>query len=223
LKLLDPQSRRARFLSLLLTILVPFSLVGADLRTAMLYGKGDVKINGNSAGNSAALYSGDKVLTAANATATITSAGTVITLDENTDLSFETNKIKFSQGHAVVSTTKGVVAHFANLSVSPTGDRAKFAVVHGKGTYQLAALTGPLTISDGTHTAVLEAGSAVTRSDAPQSQEPAPPEPKSKRKTGVFAIPGWQWAVVGAAGAGAGYGIYRAVTGDPHSSVSPQR
>lgn len=199
---------------------MPFALMSAELKTAMLYGSGDVKVNGKGAGNSSALYSGDSVRTAAGSTATITSSGTVITLDENSGLSLGTNKVDISQGHAVVNTTKGVVTHFAGVTASPASETAKFAVVRQNGKYEIAALTGPLTISDGKHTALLEAGNIITKSEA-QSQEPAPPEPKSKRKTGAFAIPGWEVALlVGGAGA-AGYGIWRATQGDHQQNQSP--
>ncbi len=209
-----------------LALLMPVTLLGADFKTAMLYGKGNVTVNGKGAAGSSALYAGDSVRTFAGSSATITGSGTVVTLDENSGLAFAADKVEVSQGHAVVSAPKGIVTRFAGVNVSPASATAKFAVLGAKGRYEIAALTGSLIISDGKHSELLAAGNVAVKTDEQASQEPAPPEPKSKRKKGAFAIPGWELAVlVGGAGAAA-YSIHRAVGSDDHpahqSPTSPR-
>lgn len=203
-----------------LVLLMPVTLLGADFKTAMLYGKGNVTVNGKGAAGSSALYAGDSVRTLAGSSATITGSGTAVTLDENSGLSFAADKIEVSQGHAVVSAPKGIVIRFAGVNVGPASATAKFAVLRAKGRCEIAALTGPLVISDGKHTELLAAGNVAVKAEEQASQEPAPPEPKGKRK-GAFAIPGWELAVLAGGVGAAGYGIHRALSDDHPAHQSP--
>jgi hypothetical protein len=192
-------NRATRLVCCLMVMLVPAALIGADM-SAVLSGSGDVKVNGNRAKGTATVYAGDVVQTAKGSSATISSNGTTVSMAENSTAAYNGNDIAIKDGRTLVSTRKGTVARFANLVITPASDNARFQAAKLNGKYQVAALLGPVSISDGTNSMLLKTGEMIQKSD----QEPAPPAPaSSKKKRGAGgALPGWELALITAGVAG---------------------
>lgn len=214
-------NKATRVMCYLMMVLVPAALIGADLQNAVLYGNGNVKVNGRSTSGTLAVRAGDGIQTAKGASATIAASGITVNLAENSDAAFTENGISIKQGRATVSSQKGMTTRFASLTITPGADKAKFQLTKLNGKEEIAALLGPVRVSDGTHSMLLESGKMMQKDE----QEPAPPAPKSnKKKQGAGALSGWEIAMItaGAAGGVVG-GLAAAGTFKESQKQSPDR
>jgi hypothetical protein len=203
---------------------LPGALMGAD-QAAMLYGTGEVTINTNPVQRTSAVFAGDKIQTGRDANVTIAFQGSRVNLSANSSIVYQPNRIVIDHGRALLQEKKGAAAQLAGLTITPAAGSAKFQLTDSRETVQVAALDGPLTVSDGTHAVLLPAGqqmSRETKSDADSSTGGATKGAPGSAVSG--GLPGWAIGVIvaGAVGGTLG-GLAAAGTFSSGRSVSPSK
>ncbi len=193
-----------KLIAWLLIFTFPSTILMAESSQAMLVGSGAVQINGELGAHSSTLFSGDKIQTAANAFALIKSPTGLLSVQEDSAITYEGNSINFERGAVVVDTPKGMSAHFGKLTISASPDKpAKFELVNAQGVEKVVALAGSIKVSEGTHLAKLSAGQALVRGAYEQPEETQyefDPQKKDKDKDKdepvAENIPGWMLVFV---------------------------
>jgi len=140
-------SRLTRGMALAMMLLLPLSMMQAEIQGAMLYSKGLVKINGNIARATAPIKAGDSLQTAADATAQIVADGTFVQLQPSSAVLYHKSSITVQDGVATVASAKDVTGQVASLRVNaltPTGVR--YALRNQAGRVQVAALMGSVSV-----------------------------------------------------------------------------
>jgi hypothetical protein len=178
----------------ILVVLFPASIVTADVSSAMLNASGNVSVNGAPIQRATAIFPGDKVQTGANAIATLTNAGSSVTVPGNSSLIFSRTVVNVLCGSALVSTNRGMSVRVANLLVQPArGAQARFQVTQSENQLQIIAREGTLAIDNGATTSSLQAGRMLTASgncmaapymDDQASSSPMPQDPPQGQKDG---------------------------------------
>lgn len=205
---------------------IPVSLSASEGTPAMLSGTGDVKINGSSALRSSAVYAGDHVVTGENSSVTVSLKGAVITAPSQSSIIYRGADIELGYGRVVVNTQSATKGHLGNLTITPVSEKAKFELTETSQVTMVAALQGPVNVTDGIHSMILPPGQMLTRaafssfdsdgsSDSPKGQGP-----KSPIRRG---IPGWVIGVAAAGAAGAALAGLAASGANGGSSVSPSK
>lgn len=98
---------------------LPASLLGADTGAAMLYGKGEVLLNGATLPNSSAIYPDDVIETKADSVANINVTGSTVMVGPESLVKFENNAISLEHGSVSVSTSSGFRVHVKCVTVIP--------------------------------------------------------------------------------------------------------
>lgn len=164
---------KARFLlrntlAILVLSILPLPLLGADTG-AMLYVKGQARLNGGAVPGSSAIFAGDTVQTEADSAANINALGSNIVISPGSLLIFQTDGVNLEQGAVTVATSKGVVVHVGDVTVAAAHSSwTQFEVSDGDGTIHITATKGDLSVTDSTGTTQMPEGSQATRPD-PQS------------------------------------------------------
>jgi hypothetical protein len=149
----------------ILVVLFPASMVTADVSSAMLNASGNVSVNGAPIQRAMAIFPGDKVQTGPNALATLTNAGSSVTVPSNSSVIFSRSAVNVLCGSALVSTSRGLAVRVANLLVQPPrGVPARFQVMQDETQLQIIAREGTLAIDNGAATSSLQPGRVLTAS-----------------------------------------------------------
>jgi hypothetical protein len=196
------RSLATQALSVMLIVLLPGIVLFADAG-ALMHSSGGVNVDGKSAPSSLALFAGDKVSTAAHGVATITAAGSILTLSPGTSLTYGTNTVQMECG----------------LLVSPASEDTTYSISHGSGKLMIEVRAGSALVDDGQQKMTLVAGKEMSLPSPESCADPvdAKQEPPargfhmSKRNIGLLA------------GAGAGAlaaGVVIAEHGNKHC-ISP--
>jgi hypothetical protein len=152
---------------LVIVLVLPVALFGADQPGAMLYSHGTALINGSSIARSQALFSGDLVQTNADSVANINATGSSIMVLNESLVQYEGSNLKLEHGGVSVSTSKLLTTRAGSVLVSPVSNVwTEFEVRDVDGRVQIAARKGNLTISDNTGTTTLAEGQQTTRDDS---------------------------------------------------------
>jgi hypothetical protein len=177
-----------RIVAVALVLTASCSLALGATNGAMLMGSGAVQVNGAQASNSYTVFPGDRIETAANGSAVVKSSDAVLSIAGDSSIQYQSNGLNFERGSVLVTAPKGIDAHFGKLVISSDrGHAAKFQLTSVNGVERIAAIDGSLNITDGIHTARLDAGYMMTR---------APEAATDDSPTGKSGIPGWVLAVI---------------------------
>ncbi len=150
--------------------------------------QGPVTVNGAPVQNSTTLFSGDKIETGANGTATVSAPGTVVQLDPNTSAIFSDKALDLGCGGAEVTSTTGQVVRVSGISITPAGQgTTKFRVSQFDGTLKVTAEQGSVVVDDGTKH-MLNAGQSLTRERAGGMCGPLATVPQGSSKMYIPAI-----------------------------------
>lgn len=153
------RSNWVKMLAWMMVLVLPSSIVMAEAASAMLSVTGDVTVNGTHVARSTAVFPGDKVQTAGNASASMTAEGLSVFLPGNSSLVVGAKQVELGCGGALVTTAKGASAQISDLTVSPArGERAKFEVTQVNGVIQIVAREGAVAVNNGGRTTRLEPG-----------------------------------------------------------------
>ncbi len=212
-------------LSFLLVFLLPASQIAAQTTGPMLFPQGKVLVDGKDINAPIGLFAGDKVQTAASATASLTAVGTTVLLSPNTVLTYGQGALEMGCGHLLVTTVVNrLSSHVANLTITPGSDVAKYEITRAGGKLEIATREGAINVNDGVQTTSVGAGKLISFStgsdcpaaDAAPDQTPAPaskPVSLSKGKIAAIALGG-----AGAVGVGLALALSR---GGSKAPVSP--
>jgi hypothetical protein len=145
----------------LLTIVFGVSVLSAQTDGAMLYANGNVKVNGQSAGISTAVFSGDRVDVTESSAGSINRDGSSVVVSPNSSIQYNPASVEVIQGGARVSTSNGMSASVGQIQVSPKDAVAKFDVVRTDDKVVVVSREGALTVKDGSRTLVVQSGSST--------------------------------------------------------------
>ncbi len=187
-----------RIAAVVLLLAASCSLALGATGGALMMGSGMVQVNGAQASSSYTVFPGDRIETASNGSALVKSPNALLSIAGDSAIQYQGNSITFVRGSVLVTAPKGTEARFGKLVISADpGHNAKFQLISAKGVDQIAALEGSLNVTDGIHTAKLDAGYMMMYNPAAAAND---------SPTGRAGIPGWLFLAL-IAGAGAGVGI----------------
>jgi hypothetical protein len=149
----------------ILIALTPGSLIASDggLDTAMLYGKGEVWLNGKSVPRSSAVFPGDLIQTQPESLATLDLSGSGVVVLQDSLVKFEGNAVSLEHGGVSVATSKGLVAIAREVTVTPASNTwTEFEVADSDGTVQVVAGKGDVNVNCGKGVANLSEGEQAT-------------------------------------------------------------
>lgn len=221
----DISARNSRFfLVILLVFLLPATQLAAQTEGPMLYPQGKVLVDGRDINSPTGLFTGDKVQTAASATASMTALGATVLLSPSTFLTYNQGALEIGCGHLLVTTVVNrLSSRVANLTITANSDVAKYEITRASGKLEILAREGTINVNDGVQTTSLGMGKVISFSagnDCPlgdaQNQTPASsPNHVSLSKGRIVAI------ALGGAGA-VGVGLALALSrGGNKTPVSP--
>ena len=214
------RSLATQALSVMLIVALPSMMLFADAG-ALMRSSGGVNVDGKPAPSSLALFAGDTVSTAAHGVATITVAGSVLTLSPGTSLTYGTNTVQVECGRlAVTSLQPGFTAKVRNLQVSPASEDTTYEISHSSGKLIIDVRAGSALVEDGQQKMTLIAGKEMTLASPGECADP-PATSKQEPPARGFHVSKGKIALLAGAGAGAlAAGVVIAEHGNKHC-ISP--
>lgn len=85
----------------------------------LIQAQGTVMVNGKAVSNTAAIFSGDRIETAANGMATLSSQGVMVQMQPNTTAIFTGRSLDLGCGDATVVTSVGTMVRVADIVTTP--------------------------------------------------------------------------------------------------------
>ena len=146
---------------LLLVVFFGVSMLPAQTGGAMLYANGNAKVNGQAAGISTSIFSGDKVDVTDASSVSINRSGSSVVVSPNSSIQYDPASVEVIQGSLRVSTSKGMSASAGQILVSPKDAVAKFDVVRTCDKVVIVSREGALTVKDGSRTTVVQSGASI--------------------------------------------------------------
>lgn len=169
-------------LSIVLAMLLPGQLLGADSASAMLYANGTAWVNGSSVPKSAAVFAGDMVQTRPDSTAHLSATGSSVMVLADSLVKFQGPAVELEHGAVRVSTAQGLATRAGEVTVRPAGNTwTEFQVTDVDGQVQIVATKGDVTVQDQQGTTTIQEGQQTTRDDTSN------PEKKKKKRRGAGA------------------------------------
>jgi len=190
-----------KLLSIAMMLLTPAAMLMAETGNTMLYASGNVTLNGKEVARSASVATGDKIETAGSAATAVSQDGSKVIVNPYSAIRYQSAGVDVVKGTAAISTTDGLPAQAAQITVTPKDKAATYEIARLNNNVVITSHTGALMITEAGTTTELEAGSSSSRAAEPApAPAPAPqaaPVFPGSTLTGkqVFAIGG----VVGAA------------------------
>src|SRR5664280_401645 len=173
-------------LCLLLVVVFGASLLSAQTGGAMLYANGNVKVNGQAAGDSTSIFSGDRVDVIESSAGSINRSGSSVVVSPNSSIQYDPASVEVIQGSARVSTSKGMSASAGQILVSPKDTVAKFDVLRTCDKVVVVSREGALTVKDGSRTTVVQSGSTAELALAPTVGQALAQDPGPKASPATF-------------------------------------
>ena len=211
-----------RFTCWVLLLIFPAAMMTAEVTAsaATLYGNGTVQINKSFVSRTSAVYAGDRVATGKDGLATLNSESMTVVLPGESGVLYQGKQLEMQYGRVLITARYGAEVRLGNLSIAPAETSANFRLQQNGARLTLAALSGTLNVSDGVYHAVLPAGQMMMQGALDTQDEPAPPSPRPKARSG--GVPGWTVALIGAVTVGGIVGGLTAV-GSSSGSTSPSK
>jgi ferric-dicitrate binding protein FerR (iron transport regulator) len=191
-------SKTRSLISLAMAVFLPATMMMAETSGAVMRASGPAMLNGAVVNRSAAVLKGDLV-SATSGPVSLSSNGNIVDLPSNSSLKYEGSSIALETGHAVVTTVSGMTAKVDTITVAPSSKSARYEVLKSDGKVTIAALTGSVSISDATHSAVLTEGYMTTIDPQEDSRVPSPGARKDKAAAWAMSR---RTAIIIGAGAG---------------------
>jgi hypothetical protein len=173
--------------ALVMILLSPLSLFGADARGAMVYARGTAWVNGSNIPQSSAIFPGDLVQTRSDSLANINAPGSNVSIYADSLIKFEGAAVSLEHGGLKVATSNSLATHVGGVTITPAaGTATEFQVIDVDGTIHISANKGDLNVSDASGNAMLAAGQETTRTESSEEQE----NHKRRKKGPGGALPG---------------------------------
>src|SRR5664280_1558366 len=170
----------------LLVVVFGVSMLSAQTGGAMLYANGNVKVNGQPAGDSTSIFSGDRVDVTESSAGSINRSGSSVVVSPNSSIQYDPASVEVIQGGARVSTSKGMSASVGQILVSPKDTVAKFDVLRTDDKVVVVSREGALTVKDGSRTTVVQSGASTELALGPTVRQALPQNPGSKAVPATF-------------------------------------
>lgn len=164
--------------------ITPAALVAADSGGAMVYGKGEVWLNGKPLPRSSAVFPGDLIQTQPESLATLDASGSGVIVLPDSLVKFEANAVSLEHGSVSVATSHGMVALAREVTVTPASDKwTEFEVADVNGTVQVIASKGEVNVNCGKSSVILSEGEQAAPDESGNCN-------KKKKKGGGAPVPG---------------------------------
>ena len=208
-----------KLLSIAMMLLTPAAMLMAETGNTVLYASGNVTLNGKEVSRSASVATGDKIETAGFAATTMSQTGSKVTVNPYSAVKVETAGVNVVKGTAAISTTDGMPAQAAQITVTPKDKTATYEIARLNDNVVITSHTGALMITEAGATTELNAGGSSSRPADP-TPAPAPAPQAAPQFAGSGLTVGQAWgiaAVVGGAAAACGF-----LCGMSAASLPPQ-
>ncbi|MFZ1135285.1 MAG: hypothetical protein WAN69_10080 [Candidatus Korobacteraceae bacterium] len=166
-------SLATKILSIAMMLLTPAAMLMAETGNTTLYASGNVTLNGTEVARSASVAPGDKIETAGATATTINQDGSKVTVNPYSAIRYEAQGVKVVRGTAAVSTTDGMPAQAAQITVAPKDKAATYEIARLNDQVVITSHTGALMITEAGKTTELDAGGSSSRTADP-TPAPAP-------------------------------------------------
>ncbi len=189
-------------------MLTPAAMLMAETSNTMLYASGNVTLNGTEVARSASVSTGDKIETAGATATAVNQDGSKVTVDPYSAIRYESAGVNVVRGTAAISTTDGMTAQAAQITVAPKDKTATYEIARMNNNVVITSRTGALMITEAGKTTELEAGSSSSRTAEPPPAPAPPPAPQGSFP--VFpgsTLSGKQVFAIGAVVAGAAVAV----------------
>jgi hypothetical protein len=168
-----------KILSIVMMMLTPAAMLMAETSNTMLYASGNVTLNGTEVARSASVTSGDRIETAGATATAINQDGSKVTVNPYSAIRYESEGVNVVRGTAAISTTDGMAAHAAQITVAPKDKSATYEIARMDKNIVITSHTGALMVTEAGKTTELEAGASSSRTAEP-TPAPAPtPAPQA--------------------------------------------
>jgi hypothetical protein len=192
-----------KILSIAMMLLTPAALLMAETSNTMLYASGNVTLNGTEVARSASVNTGDKIETAGATATAVNQDGSKVTVTPYSAIRYESAGVSVVRGTASISTTDGMAAHAAQITVAPKDKTATYEIARMDNNVVITSHTGALMVTEAGKTTELEAGASSSRTADP-TPAPAPvPAPQAAPIFPGSTLSGHQVFAIGAVVAGA--------------------
>ncbi len=192
-----------KILSIAMMLLTPAALLMAETGNTTLYASGNVTLNGTEVARSASVTTGDKIETAGATATAVNQDGTKVTVNPYSAIRYESAGVNVVRGTADISTTNGLAAHAAQVTVAPKDKNATYEIARLNNNIVITSHTGALMVTEAGTTTELAAGASSSRTAEP-TPAPAPaPVPQAAPIFPGSTLSGRQVLAIGAVVAGA--------------------
>jgi hypothetical protein len=154
----------------------------AETGNTMLYASGNVTLNGTEVARSASVTPGDRIDTAGTSATAMSQDGSKVTLNPYSSIRYG-SEVRVDRGTASISTTDGMSAKAAQITVAPKDKTATYEVARLNNQIVITSQTGALMITEAGTTTELEAGASSSR---PADPTPAPAPAPAPQAAPVF-------------------------------------
>ena len=186
-----------KILSIVMMMLTPAAMLMAESSSTMLYASGNVTLNGTEVARSASVTTGDKIETAGATATTVNQDGSKVTVNPYSAIRYESAGVNVVRGTAAITTTDGMAAKAAQITVAPKDKSATYEIARMDNNVVITSRTGALMITEAGKTTELEAGGSSSRTAEPT---PAPAPTPAPQAAPVFPGSGLSGAQVFAIG-----------------------
>jgi ribosomal 50S subunit-recycling heat shock protein len=213
-----------KILSIAMMVLTPAAMLMAETGNTMLYASGNVTLNGTEVARSASVTPGDRIDTAGATATTVSQDGSKVTVTPYSSVRYESAAVRVDRGTAAITTTDGMTATAAQITVTPKDKAATYEIARLNNQIVITSQTGALMVTEAGKTTEVEAGASSSRTadptpapaPAPQAAPVFPGYDLTARQ--VFAIA----AVVGGAAIACGLWCGMAAAGVPPGGFGNQ-
>lgn len=177
---------------------------GAGGGTAVLYGTGQVYVNGSQLSNSASVGAGDVIQTLESAAAHLSAPGSSMVIQSNTIVRFQSGGLALDRGSVSVATGRSMAVFARDFKIAPaSAGWTEFYVTRASGAIQILARKNNVTVICGANTSLVKEGEQMSRDDASDcgiAQKHGSGAP-SAAKGPLLTSPIANWAAIGAGSA----------------------
>lgn len=192
-----------KLLSIAMMLLTPAAMLVAETGNTTLYASGNVMLNGKEVARSASVATGDKIETAGTTATAVSQDGSKVIVNPYSAIRYQSAGVDVVKGTAAISTTDGLPALAAQITVTPKDKAATYELSRLNNNVVITSHTGALMITEAGTTTELEAGASSSRA-AEAAPAPAPaPAPQAFPVFPGSGLTGKQVFAIGAVVAGA--------------------
>ncbi len=184
-----------RVLACVMAVVFPASVMLADTATAMVTPMGDVAVNGSPLMQSTSVFPGDRIVTSANSTASVTGRGLSLLVPGNSIITMADKDVELDCGSALVNASNGMGARLSNMRLAPRDGNARFEIRQEQGGFRIVAHDGVLAVTNGS-VPMLQPGQSMfaaagcAAAPTPDAQRSGAPIPAAGTNIGAAVLLG---------------------------------